>query len=146
MKYKIYTASTCTIVLLLGIFRRPPLCPFTSLKKILLAIMIPAPSGSHLKCLKWVKTYGKHFIDPSEIYPFFKFFLVRRKLPFFGLDIPGLLKSGRSTIQTIFWDRTLINLKVACRSTLVHIRYSGTGLKDIKIQSQISNFHWIRPL
>jgi hypothetical protein len=28
---------------------------------------------------------GKHFIDPksSELCPFFKFFLVRRKLPFF---------------------------------------------------------------
>jgi hypothetical protein len=24
-----------------------------------LVIMIPAPSGSHLKCLKCVKTYGK---------------------------------------------------------------------------------------
>jgi hypothetical protein len=47
--------------------------------------MIPAPSGSHQKCLKCVKTYGKHFIDPksSEFCPFFKFFLVQRKLPFF---------------------------------------------------------------
>jgi hypothetical protein len=47
--------------------------------------MIPAPSGSHLMCLRCVKTYGKHFIDPksSEFCPFFKSFLVRRKLPFF---------------------------------------------------------------
>jgi hypothetical protein len=50
---------------------------------------------------------GKHFIDPksSDFCPFLKFFLVRRKLPFFGqncslpfslrsLDIPALLKSG----------------------------------------------------
>jgi hypothetical protein len=47
---------------------------------------------------------GKHFIDPIQVVkfcPFFKFFLVRRKLPFFGqncslpfslrsLDIPAL--------------------------------------------------------
>jgi hypothetical protein len=51
--------------------------------------MIPAPLGSHLKCLKCAKTYGKHFIDPksSEFCPFFKFFLVQRKLPFFLLKL-----------------------------------------------------------
>jgi hypothetical protein len=51
---------------------------------------------------------GKHFIDPksSEFCPFFKFFLLQRKLPFFGqncslpfslrsLDIPALLKSWK---------------------------------------------------
>jgi hypothetical protein len=72
--------------------------------------MIPAPSGSHLRCLKCVKTYGKHFIDPkssefcpfdpksSEFCPFFKFFLVRRKLPFFcqNCSLPCLPFSLRS--------------------------------------------------
>jgi hypothetical protein len=62
-----------SIVLLLGIFRierrralllpRGP-CPLKNKEiflKILLLIMIPAPSGSHLKCLKCVKTQGKTF-------------------------------------------------------------------------------------
>jgi hypothetical protein len=65
------------LVLLLGIFRRAqchqavPLCPFTSqgapcpLNKF----MIRAPSGSHLRCLKCVKTYGKTFYWVSIIPP-----------------------------------------------------------------------------
>jgi hypothetical protein len=37
-----------------------PFCfPGGALSFFLLVIMIPAPSGSHLKCLKCVKTYGK---------------------------------------------------------------------------------------
>jgi hypothetical protein len=63
------------VVLLLGIFRRAlrhaaigaPLCPFTprgrpapKRKKF----MIAAPPGSHLSCLRCVKTYGKTFYWP----------------------------------------------------------------------------------
>jgi hypothetical protein len=56
-----------------------------------------------------LKLLGKILLTPksSEICPFFKFFLVRRKLPFFGqncslhfslrsLDIPDLLKSWQN--------------------------------------------------
>jgi hypothetical protein len=69
--------------------------------------MIPAPSGSHLRCLKCVKTYGKHFIDPksSEFCPFFKFFLVRRKLP--KLLLAHFLKKPRYPCPFEILEETL---------------------------------------
>jgi hypothetical protein len=65
---------------------------------------------------------GKHFIDPKsgEICPFFKFFLVQRKLPFFGqnysllfslrsLDIPALLKSWKKHYSTVASDKEKVS-------------------------------------
>jgi hypothetical protein len=70
--------------------------------------MIPAPSGSHLKCLKCVNLWENILLTLKVVKfcQFFKFFLVQRKLPFFGqncslpfslrsLDITALLKSWK---------------------------------------------------
>jgi hypothetical protein len=72
--------------------------------------MIPAPSGSHLRLLT---------LKVVKFCPFFKFFLVRHKLPFFGqncslpfslwsLDIPALLKSWKKHYMDTwhsFWTK-----------------------------------------
>jgi hypothetical protein len=88
------------IVLLLGIFRRVSRPAATRgalllfyfpggalpLKIYIYIFMIPAPSGSHLKCiLNVLKLMGKHFIDPkrSEILSVFQVFPCTTRIAFF---------------------------------------------------------------
>jgi hypothetical protein len=48
--------------------------------------MIPAPSGSHLKCLK--KLMGKHFIDPKSSEILSSFSLYDANCPFLAKTAP----------------------------------------------------------
>jgi hypothetical protein len=75
-----------------------PLCPFTSqgvscpLKKYLLVIY----DTSSIKCLKCVKNYGKHFIDPksSEMLSIFQVFACTMQIALFWQKLlPALFEA-----------------------------------------------------
>jgi hypothetical protein len=69
---------------------------------------------------------GKHFIDPksSEFYQFFKFFLVRRKLPFFLAKklLPALfLKKPRYPCPFEILEETLVEIHTRVRGQILPI-------------------------
>jgi hypothetical protein len=115
------------LVFLLGIFRRAP-CPSDNRGRPLVPLYFPGgalPLKFFVKNLLVIYDTSSIRKPPKVSCPFFKFFLVRCKLPFFvqncslpfslrNLDIPALLKSWKKHYQRSSLQKICVNTSARC--------------------------------